>query len=597
VAGCRRLIRMPATRFVLTLTAAAALLAGVSSAGAAGPLAPPRPTGLKAFLLKTDEPATHVFPRTPSFAWNPVKGALRYEFQLATTMRFNEDSVVWSNVDPKTQTAPGVEETEDAETPATTQTLPATLRQLRSPALALDVALPWITGEPYSLHARVRAVLRGGATRWSNPFGFNVRWPGVPRPLDAAPGLIRWTPVDGATAYQVMIAGASWRFTTTTNVADLRSLYTFHQRPEWTRNVFWRVRAVREVYGKVANGLPVASQGPWSPIYGSTNPDFVFGGPLTLSMTLSDSRMTEAGGTMHRLMPAFTWTGTIGTASGLSFNPSPELWRVYVATDRDCVNIVHRGAVVGSPAYAPRGTGGLKMPHDDKSLADARNKAMDVGLEGEALMLDGDTVTPSEQATPTGMGSVDSGNVELTLSKTDLWDNAWKGGGYYWTVVPVVMEQKETVSGGASTGFRYRDLELPQDACRSGRVMQFGKTSDRVITAKDAPYASGMSTRGLLSSATRKSPTFYGTPLVAWEPALGAEQYELQWSKSGYPFKPTGTTTTAATSALLPLTPGRWYYRVRGLNRDAVTKPEMAWSVPVRLEIAKPVFAIARSGR
>jgi len=587
---------MPTTRFVLTLTAAAALLIGVSSAGAVGPLAPPRPTGLKAFLLTTNEPADHAFPRTPSFAWNPVKGALRYEFQLATTMRFNDDSVVWSNVDPKTQIAPGVEKTEDAETPATTQVLPATLKQLRSPALALDIALPWITGEPYSLYARVRAVLRQGASRWSNPFGFNVRWPSAPRPLEAAPGMIRWTPIDGATSYQVIVSGSAWRFTTTTNVADLRDLYTFHQTPQWTRTVYWRVRAVRQVYGQAANGLPVASQGPWSPIYSSTNPDFVFGGALTLSMTLSDSRISAAGGTMHRLMPAFSWTGTVGTASGLSSPSSPELWRVYVATDRDCLNIVHRGAVVGSPAYAPRATGGLKMPHDDSSLGDARRGAMDAGTEGEALMLDGDTVTPSEQATATGTGSV-GGNVEVTFSKTDLWDNAWTGGGYYWTVVPVVMETKGTAADAKSTSFRYRDLELPQDACRSGRVMQFGKTSDRVITAKDAPYASGMSTRGLLSSAKHGSPTFYGTPLVAWEPALAAEQYELQWSKSGYPFKATGTMTTGATSALLPLTPGRWYYRVRGLNRDAVTKPEMAWSVPVRLDIARPVFAIGRSGR
>jgi hypothetical protein len=577
---------MPATRFILTLTAAAALLAGVSSAGAVGPLAPPRPTGLKAFLLTTNEPAAHVFPRTPSFAWNPVKGAVRYEFQLATTTRFNESSVIWSNVDPKTEIAPGVEPTADSEAPATTQTLPATLRLLRSPALALDIALPWITGEPYSLYARVRAVLRQGATRWSDPFGFNVRWPGVPRPLEAAPGLIRWTPIDGATGYQVWAFGSKWTVTTTTNVADLRELYTFHQSPAWTRTVYWRVRAQRAVYGEAANGLPAVSYGPWSSIYGSSNPDFVSGGPLTLSMTLSDSRITDAGGTQHRLMPAFAWTGTSGNASGISFAGTPELWRVYVATDRDCVNIVFRGGVVGSPAYAPRASGGLKMPHDDKSLADARLTTLGIGVEGDALTLDGLPVTPSEET----KASSESTTTAVPRSKTDLWDNAWAGGGYYWTVVPVVMEPKDT-------GFLYRDAELPQDACHSGRVMRFGKTSDRVITAKDAPYASGMSTRGLLSSASHKSPTFYGTPLVAWEPALGAEEYELEWSKSGYPWRPTGMLTTAATSGLLPLTPGRWYYRVRGLNRDAVTKPEMAWSLPVRLQIAKPVFAIARSGR
>jgi hypothetical protein len=234
------------------------------------------------------------------------------------------------------------------------------------------------------------------------------------------------------------------------------------------------------------------------------------------------------------------------------------------------------------------------MPHDDKSLADARLTTLDLGQDGDALSTDGDPITPTEQVT--GTTGAASGTT-FTRSKTDLWDSAWPAGGYYWTVVPVIMEQKEGGTGGASAGFRYRDLELPQDACRSGRVQRFGKSSDRVVTGGDSPFATGMSTRGLLVSADRKSPTFYGTPLVAWQPALGAEAYQLQWAKSGYPWKTLGTTTTAATSALLPLTPGRWYYRVRGLNTDAVSKPEMAWSVPVRIDIAKPVFAIARSGR
>jgi hypothetical protein len=583
---------MLAARLVLTLTAAAALVTGVSSAGAAATTLP-RPTGLKAFLLKADEPDRTAFPRTPSFAWKPVRGALRYEFQLATSARFNEGSVVWSNVSGQTNAAAGTE-TEDGDAAQTGQNLPPTLKTLRSPALALDIALPWITGEPYGLYARVRAVLRQGSTRWSDPLGFNVRWSGVPDPQADAPGLIRWTPVDGATSYEVWIAGAQRLVATTTNVTDLRDLYTFHQAPLWTRTVHWRVRAVREIYGKAANGLPATSHGPWSPIYAATNPDFVSGGPLTLSMTLSDSRITDNGGLLHRLMPAFTWTGTNGDSSGLGWQGTPELWRVYVATDRDCVNVVFRGAVVGSPAYAPRASGGLKMPHEDKALGDARVGTLDSGQEGDALALDGEAIVPSEQVTGSASGT---DGAAPARSKTDLWDSAWPNGGYYWTVVPVIMEQKEAGTGGASGGFRYRDLELPQDACRSGRVMRFGKSSDRVVTGGDTPFATGMSTRGLMISADRKTPTFYGTPLVAWQPALGAETYEIQWAKSGYPWKTLGTTTTAATSALLPLTPGRWYYRVRGLNADAVSKPQMAWSAAVQLDIARPVFAVARSGR
>src|SRR5205085_4437664 len=47
-----------------------------------------RPQGLKAFLLRANDSATHTFPRTPSFAWQPVAGALRYEFELATSRAF-----------------------------------------------------------------------------------------------------------------------------------------------------------------------------------------------------------------------------------------------------------------------------------------------------------------------------------------------------------------------------------------------------------------------------------------------------------------------------------------------------------------------------
>jgi hypothetical protein len=38
----------------------------------------------------------HEFNRTPSFAWLPVRGAIRYEFELATSKTFSESSIVWS---------------------------------------------------------------------------------------------------------------------------------------------------------------------------------------------------------------------------------------------------------------------------------------------------------------------------------------------------------------------------------------------------------------------------------------------------------------------------------------------------------------------
>ena len=150
---------------------------------------------------------------------------------------------------------------------------------------------------------------------------------------------------------------------------------------------------------------------------------------------------------------------------------------------------------------------------------------------------------------------------------------------------------------GASIPIRYRETELPQDACQSGRVMRFGKATPPVVTSSSRPFASGLSPKGRLVSAVRTTPSFYGTPLVAWESVLGAQEYEIQWSKSANPWRPLGSLVTAATSSLLPLEPGSWYYRVRGYNHSFLKRPQMAWSAPTALTVSKPTFSVVKGGR
>ena len=149
----------------------------------------------------------------------------------------------------------------------------------------------------------------------------------------------------------------------------------------------------------------------------------------------------------------------------------------------------------------------------------------------------------------------------------------------------------------APVSFFYRETELPQDACQSGRVMRFGKATPPVVTSSSRPFASGLSPKGRLTSAARTTPSFYGTPLVAWESVLGAQEYEIQWSKSANPWRPLGSLVTAATSSLLPLEPGSWYYRVRGYNHSLLKRPQMAWSTPTPLKVSKPTFSVVKGGR
>ena len=125
------------------------------------------PQGLKAFLLRTDEPVKHEFNRTPSFAWLPVRGAIRYEFELATSKSFTESSIVWSNANDEF-VAPTTTTTTPAATTPTAETAAAKLAKLyanlRTPTVSIDLALPWITGSPYALYAHVRAITNRGPT-------------------------------------------------------------------------------------------------------------------------------------------------------------------------------------------------------------------------------------------------------------------------------------------------------------------------------------------------------------------------------------------------------------------------------------------------
>ena len=188
-----------------------------------------------------------------------------------------------------------------------------------------------------------------------------MRWKAEPEQiLPDMPGLVRWTPVEGATSYEVWFVDPGKVISTSTNVADEREYYSFHADPLWSGTVQWRVRAVRTLYGSLPTGLPVVTYGPWSQTFVSSNPP-VTNGPISLLETASDVVGSQAKPLAHSLTPSFVFSGDTAT-NGIA----GRLYRVYVATDRQCVNVVFTGAVVGSPAYAPRVSGPLALPASDR---------------------------------------------------------------------------------------------------------------------------------------------------------------------------------------------------------------------------------------
>jgi hypothetical protein len=76
------------------LAAAAVLVLALPAAAASRPDVA-APQGLRAFLLRANETEAHSFPRTPSFAWTPVRRAGTYAFELAMSRRFDESQILF----------------------------------------------------------------------------------------------------------------------------------------------------------------------------------------------------------------------------------------------------------------------------------------------------------------------------------------------------------------------------------------------------------------------------------------------------------------------------------------------------------------------
>jgi hypothetical protein len=505
------------------------------------------PTGLRAFLLRYDEPVSHNFSRTPSFGWKPVPKATSYEFELATSDAFRENSVIWS--------ASG----------------------LSLPGTSVPLALPWVNGNPYSLFARVRAKLDKGTTPWSDDFGLNVRWTDVPDQTPAPNGLLRWTPVDGATSYEVWAidvhgADSQWWTKThyvNTNVTDMRDWFTFHSDAAWVGTAHWRVRAVRATYGTSLNGTTTTSYGHWSPIF-TTNASSPTGSTVTLNATVSDTFGTSSQPSAHALMPGFSF-------NGVPVADNTDLYRVYVFSDDTCVDPVLTGSIVGSPAWVPRSSGALVLPRSVKDFNKALNGLLIDGDQGDALDNSGHKVIANE-----------SGGASARL---DLWDRKWPSGVYYWTVVRVNWLWDE--DKGA---YVYVDAEEPEDVCAAGRIGEFGRVSQSVPTDGATAFITGLSQTGRMSSSPVSSaPRIWGTPLVTWTPVLGAGGYELQMSRTHNPFQSAASFITPVTSAVLTPEPGTWYYRVRGLNLNMPTGSQgMSWSIVRRMQIGKPSFRLLK---
>ena len=338
------------------------------------------------------------------------------------------------------------------------------------------------------------------------------------------------------------------------------------------------MRAIRLVTsGSLPNGISVTSYGPYSPIFTTTNPTALAATPLKAVAASSNVDSTPGTPKAHQLTPGFAWTGT-ETADG--FGAGTQLWRVYVFTDKQCVNVAMTGSLVGGPAWAPRASDPLALPATTKDLQDANaGKFLGFGAQTGVFMRDGTTPLASEEQTADG-GAAGSpggrerrsrpgrrlGRVRSVRSRrlggsssarlVSLPDNGWPQGRYWWTVVPVGILPVTTfgVPASDSSALEFHDLELPQDACAAGQVWPFGVQSTPITASASTPYASGVVAGMRVVSAAGHSPGFLELPLVSWQPALAAASYEIELSRRLYPWKAVKSQTSVVNSVVLKLT-------------------------------------------
>ena len=400
------------TRLMLPALAVLALVltAQATPAPSSSGLVPGSPGDLRAFLLRADEPMAHDYARTPSFAWKPVVNVTggHYQFQISTSQSFQDGTLVFKDVN------------------------------VAQPAETVPRQLPWMTGQPFALWARARWISTNGlqATNWSKSFGFNIQWAanGVPAPEPAPEGLIRWTPIDGATAYEVLYTDLhpAQSFQTTTNVADEREFFTWHNS-EGYGPIHWRVRAIRDVgqFQSSSNGLPAVSYGPWSSTYTTVNAPRA-NGTLKALDTVSDVWDKSGRGTAHLLTPGFAWSPSAQAPSDLVSDFGSSLYRVYIFSDSSCVNRIFTGTVVGSPAWAPRtigggtpspppnwvGTASTSSGSTSGSSASSGTGSSSSGSAGSSSGTTGSSSTGSSGTGSTSTGSTSTGSTSTGSTST-----------------------------------------------------------------------------------------------------------------------------------------------------------------------------------
>ena len=129
-------------------------------------------------------------------------------------------------------------------------------------------------------------------------------------------------------------------------------------------------------------------------------------------------------------------------------------------------------------------------------------------------------------------------------------------------------------------------------------MKSFGKISQPLVTSAGKPFLSGVGASGRGVTAADAKAVVFASPIAAWQPVVGATKYQVEMSRTLYPWRPAKTVGTPATSVVLPVTKydtGIWYYHVRGIDQNLPAGARaMAWSRPIAVRVTGNRIAVVR---
>ena len=503
-----------------------------------------------------------------------------------------------------------------------------------------------MTGEPYALWARVRWISNERHERHAVEQAVRVQRPVGRRRGPAAASRARGARPLDADRRRDRLRGALSRSRAGTRRSRRRrtSPTSASSSPSTTpgyTTIHWRVRAIRDVgqFQSSSNGLPAVSYGPWSPIYTTVNARR----PTDAEADRHGlERWDKAGkaGSAHQLTPGFAWTPSAPVISE-GIDPGSSLYRVYIFTDKNCVNRIFTGSIVGSPAWAPRTSAARCRCPGDTKVAGRRRTAppylTGAGSEGSPSTPPARSVVSNEtagiQVGSTGVGNAGRGAASgaaqarcgrrplgLGLAERPLLLDGRPGLGAAASYPPprlpparrrrhpraparrrappvVVLGQPSSASAPASSWLRrgaaiaYHDMAVPQDSCQAGVGMSFGKVSQPVVTSSGTPFLSGVGPDGpdrrrsgprTPSSSPRRSrpgsPVVGATEVPDRDVAVALPVARRRSTSARRRLdRPAGDQVRRRAS---------WYYRVRGVNENLPAGAQaMAWSTPVQVKV------------